>query len=117
MTSRHQIHWITRSDRLNHHQRIRSVGGVNPDGSRWKVSEEAAIAGIEKGSWKFYVVHGGRNVDVIITVSKYGSKYIKTALDGLHPESLLALPEARSAPITGVAAFADGRRGLNRGSP
>jgi hypothetical protein len=95
MTSRHQIHWITRSDRLNHHQRIRHIAGINPDGSRWKISEKAAIAGIEMGAWKFYIADRGRSVDVIVAVSKYGSKYIKTRLDDLHPDSLLALPERR----------------------
>jgi hypothetical protein len=71
VASRHQIHCVNRSDRLNHHQRLRAIGGVNPDGAHWKISEAQAISAI----------------------SKYGGKYLNTALDGLHPESLLALPE------------------------
>jgi hypothetical protein len=95
MPSRHQIQCINRSDRLNHHRRIRSVGGVNADGSRWKISEAAAIAGIEAGQWSFYVSCAGQDVEVVVAISKYGSKYIKTAVDGLHPDILLALPECK----------------------
>ncbi len=95
MASRHLIHCITRSDRLNHHQRILAIGGVNRDGTRWKIGEEAAIAGIESGQWRFYVMQDGRELDVIVAVSKYDRKYVKTAADGLQPDSLLALPECR----------------------
>jgi hypothetical protein len=34
---------------------------------------------------------------VVVAVSKYGSKCLKTAGDGLQPESLLALPECGRA--------------------
>ena len=84
-----------RSDRLNHHQRIRTIGGVNPDGARWQIGEAAAIEAIESGRWEFYIWRAGREVDVVVAASRYGSKYLKTALDGLQPDSLLALPDCR----------------------
>src|SRR5437868_1537586 len=90
---RYQIHCVGRSDRLNHDRRIRRIGGINADGARWQISEEAAIAGIEAGRWCFYLSRAGQEVDIIVAVSKYGSKYLKTATDQLHPEILLALPE------------------------
>jgi hypothetical protein len=90
---RYLIHCVTRSDRLNHDRRIRFIGGVNPDGAHWRVSETAAIAAIETGSWSFYVAAEGREIPIVVAVSKYGSKYLKAAGDSLHPESLLALPE------------------------
>jgi len=37
----------------------------------------------------------GHDAEVIVALGKYGRKYLKTALDGLHPDSLLALPECR----------------------
>ena len=95
MPKRHQICCINRSDRLNHHQRIRSLGGVNPDGSRWKIGEAAAIAGIEAGNWGFFVARDGREIEIVVAVSKYGSKYLKAGADGLQPETLLALPECK----------------------
>ncbi|HVC53940.1 MAG TPA: DUF3892 domain-containing protein [Stellaceae bacterium] len=95
MTSRYQICCVTRSEFLNHHQRLRQVGGVNRDGSWWKISEAAAIEGIEEGRWQFFVADAGRRWDVVVATSKYGRKYIKTEVDGLQPENLLRLPECR----------------------
>lgn len=95
-TPRYQIHCIGRSDRLNHDRRIRRIGGVNRDGARWRISEAAAIAGIEAGRWSFYISHAGHDVDIVVATSRYGNKYIKAADDdGLHPEGLLALGECR----------------------
>lgn len=93
MASRHRIDCVNKSDRSNPHERITHVGGPNPTG-RWKLSQEAAIAGIEDGSWTFYVERPiGDPVDVIVAVSGYGNKYLKTRADGDQPNNLLALPE------------------------
>lgn len=95
MPLRYQIHCIKRSDFGNHDRRIRSVGGVNADGARWTISEAAAIGGIEAGRWNFYLRRDGNDIEVVIAVSRHGNKYLKGAEDGLHPESLLALPACR----------------------
>ena len=93
MPPRYRIHCIKRSDRMNHDRRIRSLGGVNPDGARWMIGEAALIAGIEAGRWRFYVARDGADVELVVATSKYGNKYLKAAEDGLHPDTLLALPE------------------------
>jgi hypothetical protein len=95
MPSRYQICCTAKSDFVNHHQRLRRVGGVNRDGSRWMITEEEAVAGIEAGRWRFFIAHAGREWDVVVAVSKYGAKYLKTGTDRLQPDSLLALPECR----------------------
>ena len=82
---------------MNHDRRIHSVGGVNPDGAHWQIREAEAIAASEAGRWNFFVTAGGRDVPVIVAVSKYGSKYLKGAGDALQPDSLLALPECGAA--------------------
>jgi hypothetical protein len=87
------IRCINQSDRLNHDRRIRSISGVNADGAHWRISEAEAIAAIESGRWSFHVHAGSRDIAVVIAISKYGIKYLKGAGDGLHPASLLALPE------------------------
>ena len=55
MPTRHQICCIARSPFMNHHQRLRYVGGVTPDGAWWKIPETDAIAAIEAGRWTFFV--------------------------------------------------------------
>ena len=93
MRGRYLIHCVVRSDLLNHDRRLRRIGGVNPDGAHWQISEAEAITAIEAGRWSFYVLSAGRALPVIVAVSKYGGKYLEGAGDGLQPESLLALPE------------------------
>jgi len=92
MAKRARIRCINKTDRLNPHERIRSVGGVNPDGGRWKQSQQQTIQDIESGEWEFYVSQAGRTVNVIVATHN-GNKYIKTEADGIHPDNLLALPE------------------------
>lgn len=93
MTDSIEIKCINKSNRPDPHERITHVGGVNPDGSRWKLAQIEAIAGVEGGKWSFYVTQGLRTVRVIVAVSRYGNKYLKTEADGEQPNNLLSLPE------------------------
>jgi hypothetical protein len=93
MTSRHEIHCINKTDRYDPHERIEFIGGVNGDGTRWKLSQPDAVAGIEQGKWDFYVTKNGRTVEVVVAASRYGNKYLKTEADGDQPNNLLSLPE------------------------
>jgi hypothetical protein len=96
MATRHEVKCINKNDRFNPHERIKAIGGVNADGSNWKLSQEAAIKGIEAGKWSFYVSVKGKIVNVIIAISQYGHKYLKTEADGEQPNNLLSLYECVS---------------------
>ena len=85
-----QIKCINKSDRSNIHERINNIGG---DG--WKISQQDAISYIKDRVYEFYVTVGGREVDVIVSKSRFGNEYIKTTADGDMPNNLLALPECR----------------------
>jgi hypothetical protein len=92
----HEVTCIQKSDRYDPQDRILGIGGVNADGTRWYATQEQLIAWIESGQFEFYVRVEGREVRVIVAVSRYGNKYVKTQADGEQPNNLLSLPEARN---------------------
>ncbi len=94
--SHHEVKCIDKTDRYSPHERIRAIGSVNPNGSNWKLTQEEAIAGIEAGRWSFFVDVKGQTVQVVVAVSRFGNKYLKTEADGEHPNNLLSLCECVS---------------------
>ena len=42
MTTRHEVKCINKTDRYNAHERIRAIGGVNSNGTNWKLTQEEA---------------------------------------------------------------------------
>ncbi len=95
MAIRAKIDCINKSDRSNIHERITHVGGPNYGDKRWKLEQKTAIAGIEDGTYEFYVNEGGKSVEVIVSTSPSGNKYLKTANDGTDENNLLSLPECK----------------------
>ena len=89
-----QIDCIRKPDRQNPHRRITHVGGPNPNGAgRWFLTEEDAIAGMDRGDWSFYVSAGGRTVRVIVRQNSLGHRFLTTVPDDSHLDNLLSLPE------------------------
>jgi hypothetical protein len=80
-------------ERLRPKERIAHVGGINPDGTTWKLSEDEAIAGVDGGKWTFYVSVNLRTVAVIVQTSAQGHRFLKTVADECRPDNLLSLPE------------------------
>jgi hypothetical protein len=87
-----RISCIQKTNRSAAHERIKKVGGTNPDGTRWWLTADEAIAGIESRRYDFYVQVHGRRVDVVLA-EQTGRLYLKTENDGYSPDNLLALPE------------------------
>jgi hypothetical protein len=93
MTVLVKVMCINKSDRFNPHERILNIGGVNNDGTRWKISQQDAINYIEAGKFAFFVMVNGLKVNVVIAKSAKGNKYLKTEADGELPNNLLSLAE------------------------
>jgi hypothetical protein len=91
-----RIRCVVKTDRTSAHERIHSVGGVKPDGSRWKLTQDKAISQIEDGTSVFYIeVPTGHRIDVIVAVGAEGkslNRYLKTVADREQPDKLLSLP-------------------------
>lgn len=92
MADRVQVRCVNKRDRQSRHERIQNIGGINPDGTPWKLTEENAIKGIEAGKWSFYTQGGGEVANVIIA-THLGRKYLKTDRDTTTKDNLLSLPE------------------------
>lgn len=86
------VRCINKADRHDPTERIRAIGGVNPDGGRWNLSLDEAIRGIETGRYAFVVDRPAGRVRVVVA-TRNGRKYLKTEADGAEPNNLLSLPE------------------------
>lgn len=92
MPTRTEIRCINKNPRNDPYTRITHVGGGGLQ--RWKYTLADAIRRIESGQEAFYVSRPrGDTVAVVVAVSRYGNKYLKTTADGDEPNNLLSLPE------------------------
>ena len=87
-----EIKCIRKHDRQNPHERIKLIGGINDNGSRWSLLLDPAICGVLDGTWRFWTRGGSKLVWVIVAYHN-GHPYLKTEPDGVQPDNLLALPE------------------------
>ena len=90
---RRHVTCVTKSDRYNPHERILGVGGISADGPRWYATQHQAISWIVNSLYELFVRVSGRDVRIIVAVSRYGNQYLKTEADGEQPNNLLSLSE------------------------
>lgn len=90
-----QIDCIEKSDRYDPTEAITHIGGINADGGRWKITQQEAITRIEAGTNEFFVATRGRRTNVVVSVSRFGNKYIKTEADDYEPNNLLSLTSCK----------------------
>lgn len=71
-------------------ERIETIGGVNSDHTRWRLSQVAAVTAIEAGTDEFFVNAGDQPVKLIVLTHR-GQKYLATERETTHPDDLLSL--------------------------
>lgn len=87
-----RVDCISRAGRRPPDDRILAIGGTDPDGARWRLTEDAALAAMERGS-RFYLERPkGHRVDLVV-VPGFGRKHVRTEADRSGPSLLLELPE------------------------
>ena len=93
-----RVDCINKTNRTSAWERIAYFGGPNDDATtRWKLSHDEMIIAIETNKYgQFYVERpAGDRVKLVVAVSRFGNKYVKTEADGDEPNNLLSLPECR----------------------
>jgi hypothetical protein len=55
MAAQIRVSCINKTDRTSAHERIKSIGGTNPDGRRWRLPESQAIQDIKSSKYTFHV--------------------------------------------------------------
>lgn len=90
---RRTVTFVQKAYSLDPYERVDSIGGINSDKSRWRLSQQAAIAAIEAGQEEFFIAAPDRVVKVVVT-SHAGQKYLKTDSEGPGRDSLMNLPSS-----------------------
>lgn len=91
MASWSLITCVNKTDRQNPYERITHVGGL--EGGGWRLTQEDVVRRIETNAWEFYTNVRGNRAKVIVAVSRFGNKYLKTESDKGEENNLLSLPE------------------------
>ena len=90
---RFRIKCVNRTGYSAVHQKSRFIGGLNSDGSAWKLSQEKAVDSIGNGTLQLYLVVDREPVSVIVATLNHGRKYLKAETDPEERSLLLNLPE------------------------
>lgn len=85
---RRTISTVNRAYSRDPFERIESIAGEYSDRTRWKLSQAAAIALIEKGTDEFFFWSGEDRVRVIV-FAHADEKYLQSEREETHPDDLL----------------------------
>ena len=88
-----RVDCVSRSARVSPYHRIQAIGGLGPDGLRWRLSEDAAISAIDEERVVFYIERPmGHRVN-LVAAQGLGKRFLKAESDGESPDRLFGLPD------------------------
>lgn len=91
--NRFRVFSLNRSNSEIPNEVILSIGGINSNGTFWRISQATAIEGILSEKYKFYVLYNGIEIDVVL--GQFNNQYyLKSSIDDKIPSVLLSLPES-----------------------
>jgi hypothetical protein len=90
---RFRVFSLNRSNSNIPNEIILSIGGINSNGTFWRITQATAIEGILNNKWKFYVLYNGSEIDVVVGLFN-NQNYLKGSIDDKIPMVLLSLPES-----------------------
>lgn len=105
-----EVRWVDKPFRFDPRRRIVAVGGVEPDGGHWRLTQEQAVTAIEAGELSLYVEAPVGDPVSVVVARRGNVKYLKTEADGDLPNNLLSLPEFPAEAKTEIR-----RRGTSEG--
>jgi hypothetical protein len=117
MVQEAKITCVAKTDRVEPHDRIRSLGGGHH--RYWEISHERAIDLLEHDRCRFYTCNRqGERLYLVVVTSPDGHKYVKTVADSVQPKHLLTLPECPPRQTDSCPSQAECQRtGRQRTSP
>ncbi len=90
----HQILCVDRSTQIEPYERIVRIGGINADGSTWRITQDEAVAGMQGRRWRFWAHVGGESVWALVARWPWGQRYLE--VEAVRPLMLLSLPPCES---------------------
>jgi hypothetical protein len=86
----YEVTCVNKNDRYDPAERITHIGNR---AANWKITQQRAIELIEKNEARFYTVRSNVKAYLVVQVSRFNNKYLKTENDTTESNNLLELPE------------------------
>ena len=82
-----EVSYVTKDMSRDPYERITYLGGAG-----WQRSQPEVVQRIEQGLEDYYITLHGVPAKLVVELSRFGAKYLKTEIEGEEPHLLLSMP-------------------------